>query len=1054
MAWSITGLVLSLPLCLIAWQLFKHRKRLIDGCKAWLASRSNSTSGLRAHQRQLDELSACVGPSWAHRVLVSSDLQSAICLGRSPGPLRLLMQDSSCGFARRCGMFEQQTADPTQSFGWARHDNFFLLGWAQKDFDDSLEAWSKLLSLAARTWPFRKAKYLLLSIEAQELLVKDPIELQEKAQFWGQQLHLTNLALGRQLPIYLVIQGMESLPGFETFVAHTPPDLRSTPWGWICPAAGGVETQHQELEDIHHRFTQALMTRVLVDSLAKQAGPDSKDLVNFSQAFSSLELPLRDTLRTLLSYRFSNDPVALRGVYFSGSDQGQGVFRGRLFDELCNASQTRAPLIPQVQRRVQLQTRGAIAGLGLAALVSLALPWNAANHNQQLQSQMQGVLGELKTTPNKDPNLRIWSKSFELDQRVAAVRNASPWNYGLGMSQAQLLEHGSRSLFISLTTRWGVQPMLMRDLKRIQTLSQSPEKLNSEQARELQHRLFRYLLLSKADQEPPVKLSKTLSHRLTQSLAGHWSKFHVFASGISAKAIAQRFVFHLAQSPSFRLPQDARLVDRAREKLIQSDLLVSFAHETIQSYNQDHPPLNIEGALIPAAFTRKGWNQALRPRFQNYLHQYLQEVWVFGFDPKKTAHLQNNAGLWLASTYANAFEEAWKRKLQDLPHRFPSSERTPDNLETIYADFFEEISTQVKTHTQLTALAKQGKDSIAELSTKFSALHQFAQPNQPSGTALPQYLSILRKLSKLEQETDPSSSKLAAVDALLLETEAISSAQPKAWRSFFAKALSSPLKQYKHSARSQRKQIQSTTWCELSRRLHAELFDRYPFKKHASQEVELGPLAALLHPKQGELWRFVESEFGEGIELREGEIRTIDRSFQSKLHPRLIKQLNAAWRVSQALFSQDRPEPRISMLVRPRATRNISMLRLRIHDQDHSLSTREPVTVLWPSPSISSLAHLFLKHAETTLKVHERGTWALFRLLESGHQHRKETANTFFVSWQVGERDPGQAQLQVRVEGAASPFFSYPRRSFLALFRSRWLQRRPPLFVQQHKCHS
>lgn len=1065
-AWSITCFVLAIPLLLILWYLFKRRQPLIDRCKSWLATRPLAGHPQGETQRNLRELQGSIGSNWFSRALRGRHLQSALCLGSNAQSLQSLLHHSAFGFARRGGIYAQNRdnqAAMAQGFGWAKHDNFVMLAWANASSseDAQTQSWSTFLRLARHSWPFRKVRYLLLCVDLQEIMMASANERQARAQAWGQRLHLASLALGYQLPVYILVQGLDALPGFDSYINHSSHDTLLEPWGWTSAQAQCVLIQGEELEQTHHAFTQALMSEVLCAGLDQDAGASSSSLVDFAQSFCKLSEPLLDSLHALLEFRFSNEAVPLRGVFFSGQAHEAPVFHRRLLPELYQSCQGRPKATPRVQQRRMRSKQLAFVALGLTLAATWILPFRAVRRNQRLQDQMQVLLDDLAKAPKDFASAKTWAKSFTLDQELASLRETKPWGYRFGMSQAALLEHGSRSLFVSLCMRWGVLPMLLQDQRKIRKLSQSRERLDPQQSQELRNRLFRYLMLSQPSYSTQPELRGKVAHRLTQSLAGHWSKHHRFSSPGVAKQMATRFVAHLSDQAQLRVTRDEKLVQEARSKLDKADLLNAFAHRAIEKFSRNHAPLRLDGAAVAAAFTATAWNESILPSFQNYLDRYLEDAWILGFDAATSDHLKANAGLWLSSTYANAFEQAWKQGINAQFDRLSaqSSHADPLDLEDAYALAFEKTAVQLQVHTKLQPILQEGEpseqkgpDPIAALPSRFSALLHFSQGPKASGLA--QYLDLLRRFSAIKANPEPEAAKQRSYDALLREAETISGAQPRTWRPWFKNTLRAPILQAKQSARVEQRVGQSIAWCELSNRLHEEIFDRYPFKKQATKEVALLSLTQLLHPSQGELWRFLESEQGIHFAPNEGQLRPGSKASPLDLHPRLNRQLHAIWRVANALFPEGAKEARLSLLIRARATHDVSALALHFGDQNYKYPSKDTLELQWPTQSISSHSNLFVKHGHGVLSVKKRGLWSLFHLLESGQSQRSEDPNRFFVAWRLGPQGQGKARLTVRVKDTVSPFFSYPKRPLLSLFRSRWLQSRPPLFKDQRKCRS
>lgn len=193
--------------------------------------------------------------------------------------------------------------------------------------------------------------------------------------------------LGLSLPVYVVVTGMEEVPGFQAFLAALPEESRGCTLGWASPTGADAIWQAQWSERALSRITQAVTEAVL--ELGALSGELSEALYRLPQQFEGLH----DNLHVMLDPVFQGNALGeaprFRGLYFTASQaligdddwgavpaaaaERQSLLSRQIWQQKIIAEQGLAQAVPRILR---LRRRGHQV-VGAGALV-MALVWIAA----------------------------------------------------------------------------------------------------------------------------------------------------------------------------------------------------------------------------------------------------------------------------------------------------------------------------------------------------------------------------------------------------------------------------------------------------------------------------------------------------------------------------------------------------------------------------------------------------------------------------------------------------------------------------------------------------
>ena len=199
--------------------------------------------------------------------------------------------------------------------------------------------------------------------------------------------------LSTRCPVYLIVTGMESVPGFLEFAHRMPPDQRARGrFGISLPenAAPSYARIAGEFAPFHRWYDVSMINLIADDPLA-QAG--NSDLYGLGRWFRRSERSLLAVVETLSDIGDGDDPVDLLGCYFAATGPGPdsrayaaGVVRGRVVGDPNSARWSRRALDADHRHRRLALILGAVGtsaalaawvcilwGLGSLGLVGWAL---------------------------------------------------------------------------------------------------------------------------------------------------------------------------------------------------------------------------------------------------------------------------------------------------------------------------------------------------------------------------------------------------------------------------------------------------------------------------------------------------------------------------------------------------------------------------------------------------------------------------------------------------------------------------------------------------------
>ncbi|WP_018691747.1 type VI secretion system protein [Algicola sagamiensis] len=181
-----------------------------------------------------------------------------------------------------------------------------------------------LLDLILSYRPERPIDGIIFAISAQSLLSADSDEQREKLiEPLYRQLWHVQKKTGFRLPVYVVVNGCESIRGFESFWQTQQESRYQEMLGWSNENRLESEFKPDWLDDVFQTVIAGLQQAQLTTAASNQDIADVDNFVLHHQYFQRLYEPLKTVISGLFTRSRFHVPMPLRGIYFSGQLYGQ-----------------------------------------------------------------------------------------------------------------------------------------------------------------------------------------------------------------------------------------------------------------------------------------------------------------------------------------------------------------------------------------------------------------------------------------------------------------------------------------------------------------------------------------------------------------------------------------------------------------------------------------------------------------------------------------------------------------------------------------------------------
>jgi type VI secretion system protein ImpL len=249
---------------------------------------------------------------------------------------------------------------------------------------------------------------------------------------------------GLSLPVYVVITGMEELPGFQELITALPVEARERTLGWSSPHGPDAVWQAQWSDQALDQVTRALAESII--EIGALSGQLSTELYGLPERFEALRRHLQSLLEPVFQGNAQGEAPRFRGIYFTANqpsedsadgfsayDTGlqQSAFARQLWQRRVVAERGLAQVVPRLLRLRQRWQRvtGGVA-LVVAVVWGVGMLWvwqDSVKEAHELSRLLQGVQKNYAAVTDESHRLESTRRNVQGFWRV--LEKAPGWSF-------------------------------------------------------------------------------------------------------------------------------------------------------------------------------------------------------------------------------------------------------------------------------------------------------------------------------------------------------------------------------------------------------------------------------------------------------------------------------------------------------------------------------------------------------------------------------------------------------------------------------------------------
>ena len=343
--WLLIALLLALAAAPFGARMWLARRRNV-GLMQTIAPAAGSTDGpgaaelaaLGQRMRAALAVLRTANPGWRMRGRYLYELPWYMFVGAPGSGKTTALTRSGLEFP----LAETLGPDAIGGIGGTRHcdwwftDEAVLLDTAGRyttqdsDLEADRAAWSGFLELLKKHRPRRPVNGVIVAISVTDLLLQDLAAREAQARAVRARIQELQERLDLAFPVYVVVTKSDLLAGFTEFFEPFGREERAQVWGTTFTLADSADPARTlaAFPSAFHALEARLQARVL-ERMQQERDLQRRALIHgFPAQFAALEEALTGFLRSAFSSNRFEQPVLLRGVYFtSGTQEGSPIDR-------------------------------------------------------------------------------------------------------------------------------------------------------------------------------------------------------------------------------------------------------------------------------------------------------------------------------------------------------------------------------------------------------------------------------------------------------------------------------------------------------------------------------------------------------------------------------------------------------------------------------------------------------------------------------------------------------------------------------------------------------
>ncbi len=622
------------------------------------------------------------------------------------------------------------------------------------------EEWFAFLDLLRKYRTRRPINGVMAAVSIADIAEAHPEEVASLAREVRARIDELQTRLGVVVPVYLIFTKCDLLPGFVEMFGDLTEQDRHQIWGFTLAAANQIDVAGQCTE--HFDELTALLEKRALRRLAEERSPARRDKIHeFPQYVAGLRAALARFVHEMTEANIYNETPILRGVYLSsGTQEGRPV--NRIMSAIAEAFGLRptlgATLAPpadvksyflgdlfrkiifpdyRLTRLNRARTRrsriiGNVMGT-VSVLLAIAIVWLplvSFRRNREMLTQASTAFAYVEQHIAQDTVDAIPMDRIEPLRSVVELlrgydEDGSPWAMRMGMYQGARVYPRLRDVYADTVRRELLLPTVEQELAELRRFvmryAKSTAEPKPDDYEEHFSRLRLYLLLTGPSQPGEPGLSEVEREWATARLVELWERpiriAGDAASLTSIEKVARTYLEMLTQQPELAFERDAKLVEQTREILSRSDRTKAIANALVASVGG--PSLTLkkmvavssirnDDRIIRPAFTRKGYEEQVKPYFEGGLNDLLDPAWVLAPGNEAAEELQAEEIAAIRTEYFKQYVQEWRVFVDSIYVHVPKSRDSMDALglltDLTRTEPYKDLFSNIAWHTQLVDL--------------------------------------------------------------------------------------------------------------------------------------------------------------------------------------------------------------------------------------------------------------------------------------------------------------------------------------------------------------
>jgi len=363
-------------------------------------------------------------------------------------PWLLMLGDETQG-TQLCSQWRLQPTDKPAWFGrwWSDPEGAVLvvpqaLFLPEEGMNLQRGGWWRLLGLILRLRSKRPLDGVIWTVPVSRL---GNVELAASLGLAARRRFIDMLQrFGLSLPVYVVITGMEELPGFQELITALPVDARERTLGWSTPFGPESAWQAQWSDQALDQVNRALAESII--EIGTLSGHLKGELFGLPERIEALRRNLQTVLEPVFQGNAQGEAPRFRGVYFTANqptqdtpdgfsayDTGlqQSAFARQLWQRRVVAERGLSQVVPRLLRlRQRWQRLTGVVALVVGVVWAASMLWvwqDSVKDAHELSRLLQGAQKNYLTVTDESHRLESTRRNVQGFWRV--LEKAPRWTF-------------------------------------------------------------------------------------------------------------------------------------------------------------------------------------------------------------------------------------------------------------------------------------------------------------------------------------------------------------------------------------------------------------------------------------------------------------------------------------------------------------------------------------------------------------------------------------------------------------------------------------------------